>query len=207
MNVCTRLKKLIVPAGVIFAVVSCAGCGDSGRGPYVASAEEQRDPVKAEECYREALADLQAHPDATQRGEKLLREALGYDLYHGAAHNNLGVILLQQDKLYDAAEEFEWARKLLPGHPEPRANLAIVLERGGKHSDALEAAKSALETAPGNLNAMQAIAYIQCRNGLTDGQTIGYLNDIVMRSNEKEWVDWAQRKRLSLEQPTSASRD
>ena len=207
MNSFIRFHKQIVSVIAIIAVMSCVSCGDAARGPYANSAEEQRDPAKAEQCYREALADLKANPESTSRGEELLREALGYDLYHGAAHNNLGVILLQQDKLYDAAEEFEWARKLLPGHPEPRANLAIVLERGGKHSDALEAAKSALETAPGNLNALQTIAFIQCRNGLTDGQTLGYLHDIAMRSSDKEWVDWAQRKRLSLEQPAAVSRD
>ena len=30
------------------------------------------------------------------KAESLLREALGYDLYHGAAHNNLGVLLLNE---------------------------------------------------------------------------------------------------------------
>jgi len=41
--------------------------------------------------------------------EKLLREALTADLYHGPAHNNLGVLYLKMSppKLYEAASEFE----------------------------------------------------------------------------------------------------
>lgn len=102
------------------------------------------------------------------KAEATLREAVNYDLYHGPAHNNLGVLLLKQDHLYDAAEEFEWARKLLPGNPEPRVNLAIALVCGGKHADSIEAVKTALEVAPGNLAVMQSIAFIQVHEGLTD---------------------------------------
>jgi hypothetical protein len=50
-------------------------------------------------------------------------EALSADLFFGLAHNNLGVLYLKEDKLYEAANEFEWARKLMPGHPDPRMNL------------------------------------------------------------------------------------
>ena len=164
-------------------MVCLAGCGSGPRGPYQSTAEQQRDPAKAESLYHEAKALLDGKPTAADQvaAEKALREALSFDLYHGPAHNNLGVILLRQDKLYDAAEEFEWARKLLPGNPEPRVNLAIALERGGKHGDAIEAAKTALEVAPGNLAAMQTIAYVQVREGMTDSALPGYLTAIVQR--------------------------
>jgi len=47
--------------------------------------------------------------------ETLLRRALTADLYHGPAHNNLGVLYLTQGKLFEAAGEFEWARGELAG--------------------------------------------------------------------------------------------
>jgi tetratricopeptide (TPR) repeat protein len=180
------------------AAASCAllsGCGDA-RGPYNAQAEDQRDIRKAEEIYQQAVATIASDPE---KAKALLREALGFDLYHGAAHNNLGVLLLGENKLYDAAEEFEWARKLLPGHPEPRVNLAITLERGGKHTDALDAAKTALEVQPGHLGAMQTLAFIQVREGLEDKATKDYLDAIVCRSDDPTWTEWATRQRLRLD--------
>jgi Tfp pilus assembly protein PilF len=188
--------------GVLFvlALGLVTGCGEA-RGPYQSDGTERRDVAKAEARYQEALTALDKEPPDDQAAETLLREALGHDLFHGAAHNNLGVLLLKQDRLYDAAEEFEWARKLLPGHPEPRVNLAIALERGGKHLDALDAAKTALEVRPGNLAAIKTIAVIQIREALVDETTRGHLDAIRQRSRDPLWRDWAQREALKLESP------
>lgn len=192
MKCCLPLFMLALAA--LFTI----GCG-SVRGPYSTDGSTTRDVAKAEEHYQAALAALAAAPSDDKSAEALLREALGYDLYHGAAHNNLGVLLLNQDRLYDAAEEFEWARKLLPGHPEPRVNLAIALERGGKHGDALDAARTALEVRPGNLAAIKTIAVIQIREAMTDETTRAHLDAIVTRSNDPVWRAWAERERLKLD--------
>lgn len=181
----------LVAAGCVVAV----GCSN-GRGPYNAKAAEQRDIRKAEAIYKDAVA---AMADDPAKAKTLLNEALGFDLYHGAAHNNLGVILLGENKLYDAAEEFEWARKLMPGHPQPRVNLAIALERGGKPLEAIESAKAALEVRPGHMGAIQTLAYIQIREGLEDKTTKDHLNTIISRSDDQVWRDWANRQRARLE--------
>ncbi len=198
----TRRVRL---SAVVIGALMAVGCG-SARGPYTTDGSTTRDVVKAEDHYQAALAALAVTPPDDQSAEALLREALGYDLYHGAAHNNLGVLLLKQDRLYDAAEEFEWARKLLPGHPEPRVNLAITLERGGKHGDALDAARTALEVRPGNLAAIKTIAVIQIREALTDETTRAHLDAIVTRSNDPVWRAWAERERLKLDTAASSGR-
>lgn len=187
--------------GALIAASLMMGCGEA-RGPYNPDGSRTRDVVKAEERYQEALVSLAKAPPDDKAAEKALREALGHDLYHGAAHNNLGVLLLKQDRLYDAAEEFEWARKLLPGHPEPRVNLAIALERGGKHAEALDAARTALEVRPGNLAAIKTIAVIQIREALTDESTRAHLDAIVQRTRDPVWRAWAERERLKLESAT-----
>ncbi len=71
------------------------------------------------------------------QAEKLLREALVGDLYHGPAHNNLGAAYLKQRKLYEGAGEFEWTSKLMFGHPDPRMNLAFTLERAGRTDETI----------------------------------------------------------------------
>ena len=174
------------------------GCGEA-RGPYADNASQPRDVVKAEERYQAAVTHLAEKKSDDEKTEKLLREALGFDLYHGAAHNNLGVLLLKKDRLYDAAEEFEWARKLLPGHPDPRVNLAIALEAAHKHGEAMEAAQAALEVQPGHLPAIQALAFIQVTSHQTNDKTKSLLASIIERSQEADWKDWALSAQARLE--------
>ena len=187
------MHRWLVCAFVVSFCLLGTGCG--ARGPYAERGAQERDIHQAEVRYQEAMRETE--PEAMER---LLREALGLDLYHGPAHNNLGVLLMQRGNLYDAAEEFEWARKLMPGHPEPRVNLALALERGGQSNEAIRAAQAALEARPGHLNAVQALAWIQIRSGQTDEQTTAHLDAIVMRATNATWRAWAERWRLVLRQ-------
>ena len=90
--------------------------------------------MRAQELSSRAADLVESDPEAAER---MLREALGADLFFGPAHNNLGVLYLREGKLYEAAGEFEWARKLVPGHPDPRMNLALTLEQAGQVDEAI----------------------------------------------------------------------
>lgn len=129
--------------------------------------------------------------DEPVKAEGILRQALQADLYYGPAHNNLGVLHLNRGELYEAAEEFDWARRLMPGHPDPRINLGLALERGGKIGDALDAYASALEVYPNHLPAVQALARCQIRYGQRDEWTDELLQDIVYRGTP-DWKSWAR---------------
>ncbi len=132
------------------------------------------------------------------RAERLLRDALTADLYHGAAHNNLGVIFLGQGRLYEAAGEFEFAAKLMPGHPDPRLNLALTLERAGRPGEAIDAYGSALEASPEQAPTMQALARLQVRAGRDDQRTPDLLREIAMRGESEMWRDWARTQMTRL---------
>lgn len=190
------MNRLLVLACATALITGCSSNRDEG--PYRSTGTQRRDVPKAEQLYQEAKPLLVTDP---AKAEDLLRLALAADIYHGGAHNNLGVLLLQQERLYDAAEEFEWARKLLPGNPEPRVNLAIVLDRAGRAGDALDAAKTALEVMPGNLPAIQITALLQVRDGTTDAGTVALLDQISMRSDQADWRTWAvaQRDKLAVQ--------
>lgn len=123
--------------------------------------------------------------------EKLLREALTKDLYCGPAHNNLGVLYLKEQKLYEAANEFEWAKKLMPGHPDPRVNLALVLERAGKIDDAKANYESALKEYPEYLPAIQGLASLTVKAGRTDERLAHWLDTVALDSNDASWRKWA----------------
>lgn len=176
-----------------------AGCssGPGGRSPYAAAGDTIRDPQRSRELHAEATRVLTKDPD---RAERLLREALAADLYNGPAHNNLGILLLARGDLYQAAGEFQWARKLMPGHPDPRVNLAMTLERAGRTDEALNAYDAALATYDQYLPALQGKARLQIRTGRSDAMTLTALDEIALRGNP-QWREWAALWRVKLEGP------
>ncbi|MCC6321911.1 MAG: hypothetical protein IT438_10815 [Phycisphaerales bacterium] len=180
----------------LFAVVVIgASCGcQSASGPYVPASEARRDSAKAEQLTRDAADLIDVKPD---KAERLLREALTADLYHGPAHNNLGALLLSRGDLYAAAGEFEWARKLMPGSPDPRMNLALTLEKADRVDDALKTYLTALEVQPEHLPTVKAYTRLQIRSGKTDDHTHERLRLIAMRG-DSIWRDWARLQQLQL---------
>jgi tetratricopeptide (TPR) repeat protein len=185
----------LVGLGALWGV-GCAATAPAASGPYQSQAESQRDNAKAQRLTLEA-AELMTKDPA--QAEALLREALTADLYHGPAHNNLGVLHLKMDppQLYEAASEFEWARKLMPGHPDPRVNLAMTLEQAGRTDDALDVYQTALEVYPRYLPAVQGLARLQIRSGKPDERTAALLEEIAMRGETQSWRDWARRQQLA----------
>ena len=167
------------------------GCKAAGTGPYEPGNEAKRDTLRAQELSARA-ADLIATD--VGEAERVLREALGADLFFGPAHNNLGVVYLKQGKLYEAAGEFEWARKLMPGHPDPRMNLALTLEQAGKTDEAIATYRTALEVWPGHIGTVQALAKLYVVSGRDDPELGRCLDEIAMRGETEQWREWARRK-------------
>jgi len=187
---------MLIAAGMLAcAPFAVPGCATRSSGPYAPVDEARRDTRKAERLNHEAAPLIHSDP---QRAEKLLREALTADLYFGPAHNNLGAVYLGQGRLYEAAGEFEWACKLMPGHPDPRLNLALVLEKAGRMDEALETYATALEAYPGHIPTVQAIARLQVRSGRTDERTAEFLDEIALRGETEAWRSWARGQRLRL---------
>lgn len=171
------------------AVVACTS--PRPIGPYLPADAKDRDETKAEKLTREAVDVADRDPE---KAETLLRYALTADVYHGPAHNDLGVLFFRQGKLYEAANEFEWARKLMPGSPDPRLNLALVLERAGQTKEAFAAYDSALEAAPEHVPTMQAYARLAVRTGRRDEKTAAMIKTIALRGEDADWREWAQKE-------------
>lgn len=186
-----RVISMLLFAAVAASSMACSTSSvrkPSGGGPYEPGTAPARDPIKAQKLTLQAAELMAADP---VEAEALLREALTADLWHGPAHNNLGVLLLKQDRLYEAAGEFEWARTLLPGHPDPRMNLGFVMERAGKVDDALACYDTALEVFPGHLPTVQALVRLQIRERRTDARTVELLDQVAMRGPDPVWREWA----------------
>lgn len=188
-------KTQSIPIVLVVSLLMLIGCGSPSFRSDL-NTDRVRNTGRAAELTAEAVDLLDKDPTASER---LLREAIRADLYHGPAHNNLGVLHLKRGELYQAAEEFDWARRLMPGHPDPRINLGIALERGGKVHEALDAYASALEVYPDHLPAMQALARCQVRHGETDGHTEEFLRTIAFRGSNA-WQSWARDQLDGIEE-------
>lgn len=175
---------------LVLALVALGACaGPRGSvGPYTASEGPQRNTAAAERLTKQAAEIIEGDPD---QAEHLLRQALTEDLFFGPAHNNLGVVFLERGELYEAASEFEWARKLMPGHPDPRLNLAITLDRAGQEADALSAYSAALEVYPGNIGAIQGLARLAVRERRPDSRLEAWLQRIALEGETDDWREWA----------------
>lgn len=182
-----RCTPLLVCCAMLLPWSGCAAPPRSS--PYAPLSEGRRDTTASQRLNQDAAKVLRSDPE---RAERLLRQALSADLYFGPAHNNLGVVYLGRGMLYEAAGEFEWARRLMPGHPDPRMNLAITLERAGRIDDALTEYAAALEAYPGHVQTMQALVRCQLRHGRRDDRTPGFLEEVSMRGTTPEWREWAR---------------
>ena len=183
------------PRLVLLVSVLLLACqsNEPGLSPYAEESAAQRDTVRAQELNRQAADLLRSAPE---EAEALLRGALAADLFFGPAHNNLGVLFLERGSLYEAANEFEWASKLMPGHPDPRLNLALTLERAGRVDDAIRACESALAVYPGHLPTEQQLAKLYIQMGQGPEELGGLLNRIALQGNSTAWRVWARQRQV-----------
>ncbi len=175
-------------AWIFLVLGACSAPRSVPPSPYTPVSQSERNSGLAERLTREA-ADLIATD--IEAAERLLRQALAHDLYFGPAHNNLGVVFLKRGLRYEAAGEFEWAQKLMPGHPDPRVNLALLLDQVGRTEEALASYSAALEGSPGYLPAIQGLALTTLRTGQGHPKLQEWLAAIAMRGETKVWREWA----------------
>jgi Flp pilus assembly protein TadD len=179
-------------AVVAFLLLPCTSCGPSSSSMARPNHEvTSADPKTARGLAFEALGVIDSD---SVKAEQLLQSALKADPYDGPAHNDLGVLCLRQSRLYEAANEFELARKLMPGSPDPRLNLGLTFERAGLYERAFTAYDAALEASPTHIRTIEAIARLTLRTGRTSDRLTGMLEDIALRGETTSWRSWAKEQ-------------
>ncbi len=172
------------------------GCASGSGGP-AAVTPGSRSPLLAEKLTQQAIAELDPTPPDKPnpaKAEQLLKDALAADLFHGPAHNNLGALYLEQGRLYEAASEFDWACKLMPGHPDPRLNLAMTLEHAGRVDEALDEYATALAVYPNHMPTLQAMTRCEIKHSRPTDHTSVHLREIALAGEDQTWRAWAQQQ-------------
>lgn len=182
-------KRTII---LLTLALTLGGCASGSNEYHRMQAKRVADPVAARALSDEALAALDA--GETEEAETLLERALNADVGFGPAHNNLGKVYFNRGELYRAAWEFEYAIKLMPHHPEPKNNLALVLETVRRFDEAVIQYEEALELEPDNPELIGNLARTRLRRGDTPGDVKPLLMDLILKDTRADWVRWAKQE-------------
>jgi len=197
------LKHFLFMAMLIVAFTGCRKATlPQGRDYQTIRPDPNRDTQEARR--RNAAAVQLLSEGQLEPAEKELKAALAADLFFGPAHNNLGIVYHREKKYYLAAWEFQYAAKLMPNSSEPRNNLGLVFEAVGRLDEAAEWYDKALALAPESSEIIGNLARVRLRANHKDERTRNLLNELVLKDDRPEWVDWARRQ-LALMGPPQDS--
>jgi tetratricopeptide (TPR) repeat protein len=176
-------------AVVAFLSVMIGGCATRTRTHYRTVADRpQQDSLTAQRLNTEGLRSIEG--EDLEAAERKFREALEHDLYYAPAHNNLGLVLTQTQRYYEAAWEFDYAAKLAPRAVEPRQNLALLYENLGRLDEAISGYEGALEIDSKNAVAMRHLARAYVKAGRKDHQLGGLLDKLAHIPGDQQWDRW-----------------
>jgi len=189
----------ILPAAVALAAAASGCHSQRAAAPtpeyQTTATDPRRDTDTARRLNSEGVA--LAQQGKLEEAEKTLKQALAADMFFGPAHNNLGTVCYRQKKYYQAAWEFQYAAKLMPGKAEPKNNLGMVYETVGKLDEAAKSYEEALALEPDTPSIAGNLARVYVRANRTDDRTRQLLSDIVLKDTRPDWVTWA-REQLAI---------
>lgn len=184
---------MIAPVALAAGGCQTGSTAAEGPGNYrTIRTEPLRNTDAARRAHQEGLQHLdEGHRD---RARRAFERALTADVEFGPAHNSLGKIHYQQQDWYRAAWEFEYAKKLMPQRPEPRNNLALVLEQAGELDRAIELYREAVGLAPDNIRYRANLARALIRRGDRSEEVRVLLRAILEADDRPDWLIWAKQQ-------------
>jgi len=171
------------------------GCAASGlRSDAHRYQTFQRPPLRNSEIAKTANAEglrfiRENQPD---RAMEAFQRATCADVSYGAAHNNLGLVLAEREKFYEAATEFAFAAKLTPSSAAPRMNLGRMYERLGWWKEGRQEYEAALNQAPDDVEALGRLARCEMQQGHPSQEGIKpLLARLAEQDDDPKWKAWA----------------
>lgn len=182
---------------LLAVVVALAGCQQGQKGARNPRVAPPRDPALARQHILAGIEFLEEGD--LELAEAAFNQAIEADVLSGVAHNNLGKVYYLQDRLYQAAWQFQHANKLMPGSPEPRNNLGLTLEAAGKLEGAIEQYELAVAREPDDPVVLGNLVRARLRRGDSGPEMTELVRDYVMKESRPEWLTWARRRLALLE--------
>jgi len=132
-------------------------------------AQSSDDPDEAIDLYRQAVAAYSDLP---------------------AAWNNMGVLLLGEGRLMEAAEAFGSAAERTPNDPRPYFNLGLTWDRAGYLETALEHYSNALKRDNRYLPALRGAIKTETRLGASSPILVDRLKKALFLERDPKWREY-----------------
>ena len=141
-------------------------------------ANKEEDPEKAIEMYREVV--------------QIYR-----DLY--PAWNNLGTLLMEQDRYLEAAEAFNTAAGMAPRDPRPVYNIGLLYDRSGYLDDARDFYGRALGRDENYLPALRGMIRADSILNEDDERTLELIRRALRLERNEKWREWLRLRQIRIE--------
>jgi len=141
---------------------------------------------EAEALFQDALR-AEGQPEEQK---KLYLRALELDPSHGRAHNNLGLIYLEQENYGEAIRSLREAAKRLPANPVPRFNLGYAYELIGRLESAQEQYGAAANIAPEEPDYLESLARVHIKRGERLDKAEELLEKALRVETRPKHVEW-----------------
>ncbi|MEC9372741.1 MAG: tetratricopeptide repeat protein [Planctomycetota bacterium] len=187
-----RFALLALSAVIIAAPLGCARSDRAEAKP--APAVPPRNLVLAQEKAKQAQAAKKP-----ERAIALYQEALSAFPEFSAAWNNLGVLLLQQDRYLEAAEAFAQAAEQGQADPRGLYNLGLVWDRRNWPEQALELYLRALQRDPDYLPALRGAIRAERTLGRAEEETLERIRRALLRDRDDQWLEYFELQRSRVE--------
>jgi len=130
--------------------------------------------AEAERLYRQVLAE---QPDLA---------GAQANLAYAQAHNNLGYLLLQQDRLGEGETAFRDALKARPDYAQAFCNLAAVLGKQDRLDEAAACCQRAIEVEPDHAEAHNNLGFILQKLGRLEDAEIHFRKAVALKPEFQE---------------------
>ena len=115
------------------------------------------------------------------------------------AWNNLGVLLMKNERYVEASSAFTAAAELAPNDPRPVYNRGLLLDRRGYVIEARAEYARALERDGQYLPALRAGIRADARRNDGSMQTLEWVERALMLEQDPAWIKWLRLQKIRIE--------
>lgn len=185
-------------AGLV-GVTVLGGVGCASSGPRAPEPGDLAAAVKLAE-----RADEETAEGAFAEAEQYYLASLRADALQHNVWNNLGVVYMNQDNLFDASRAFRRAIEIEPREARPHVNLGVLWLRVDPR-EAVPHFERALSVDPGSVEAMRGIVQARKRsNTEASAQTIELITRALLYEQDPEWRTFFVKERDRIESELDA---
>ncbi|MGP1308700.1 MAG: tetratricopeptide repeat protein [Phycisphaerales bacterium] len=198
----SRFRAASAAMACVLLAGSLVGCASTG-----ARQMSMGGPGSSEDL--NAAVALVAQAQQAQKREKnneaiaLYQQAVQAYNDFPAAWNNMGVLMLKEQRYLEAAECFANAQELAPQDPRPAFNLGLTWDKAGYPSDALSHYQTALQRDPKYLPALRGAARASWLLRRYTESSLDVVRTALAVEREDRWREWFELENVRIQNELS----